>query len=201
MKYPSSQSGFSLVETLVAITILLVVIVGPMTIISSSANSTSFASEQVVAFFLAQEGAELAQKARDDIVLQGFVPSSNPAPYATFWEMFSDDSISGAYQNCFNVSGCGLEVSENDDGAIETPVLCTGTNCLLYYDSSETNVRSRYTHTSSGNTITDFSRAIFFENVSATEIRVVSQVTWFNGSLLAPQQVEVETYLFDVYGN
>lgn len=49
-------------ETLVAITILLIVVVGPMKIIISASNSTSFSGEQVVAFFLAQEGAEIAQK-------------------------------------------------------------------------------------------------------------------------------------------
>ena len=52
------QKGFSLVETLVAISILLIVIVGPMTISMSTAKSSSFASEQVQAFFLAQEGLE-----------------------------------------------------------------------------------------------------------------------------------------------
>jgi len=201
----SSQSGFSLVETLVAITILLLVIIGPMTIISSSANSTSFASEQVVAFFLAQEGAELAQKARDDIVLNGFLPSSegnsDPSPYATFWEELSDETSSGQYEDCFDSNGCGLEISENANGAIANPVLCTGSNCQLYYDSSASNVRSRYTHDSLGNTATGFTRTITFENVNAQEIRVVSVVQWFNGSVASAQQVEVETYLFDVYGN
>lgn len=195
------QSGFSLVETLVAITILLIVIVGPMTITSSSATSTSFASEQVVAFFLAQEGAELAQKARDDIVLQGFVTGANPAPYATFWEEFSDETAGGMYEDCFSGNGCSLEISELTDGAIESPSACTGTNCVLYYDSSTSDVRSRYTHTSLGNTVTDFTRTIFFTNVNAREVEVISRVEWFNGSVEVSQQVEVETYLFDVYGN
>lgn len=207
MMHPNSQSGFSLVETLVAITILLVVIVGPMTIISTSANSTSFASEQVVAFFLAQEGAELAQKARDDLILNGFLPdsesNSNPAPYASFWAEFSDEGPTGTFEDCFDLNvGCGLEISENLDGAIETPVtVCTGTRCQLRYDASATNVRSRYTYVDSSNTtLTDYTRTIFFENMNNREIKVISRVQWFNGSILAPQQVEVETYLFDVYG-
>jgi prepilin-type N-terminal cleavage/methylation domain-containing protein len=52
------QSGFSLVETLVAISLLLIMIVGPMAISAKTAKSTSFASEQVQAFFLAQEGLD-----------------------------------------------------------------------------------------------------------------------------------------------
>jgi len=71
----NKQAGFSLVETLVSISILLLVIVGPMTITSRTAKSATFASEQVQAFFLAQEGVELAQKARSDLVLRKFLPT------------------------------------------------------------------------------------------------------------------------------
>ncbi|MCA9360544.1 prepilin-type N-terminal cleavage/methylation domain-containing protein [Candidatus Kaiserbacteria bacterium] len=94
----SQCQGFSLVETLVAITILLIIIIGPMTISSSTARSTSFASEQVVAYFLAQEGAELAQKARDDFLLENFYVDSSE-PYIG-WDKFTDDG-GGTYKQCF----------------------------------------------------------------------------------------------------
>ena len=74
IKNNSKQSGFSLIETLVSISILLIVIVGPMSISNNSAKGSSFSNEQVTAFFLAQEGAELAQKGRDDLVIKGFLP-------------------------------------------------------------------------------------------------------------------------------
>ncbi|NCO61881.1 prepilin-type N-terminal cleavage/methylation domain-containing protein, partial [Candidatus Kaiserbacteria bacterium] len=72
MKNFSKQHGFSLVEVLVAITLLLLIVTGPMKIITDANHSTAFASEQVTAFFLAQEGLELAQKGRDDLMLQYF---------------------------------------------------------------------------------------------------------------------------------
>ncbi len=188
-----TQSGFSLVETLVAITILLIVIIGPMTIISSTANSTSFASEQVVAFFLAQEGAELAQKARDDAVLPVFLTTNNG------WQTFSDTNTGALYEDCFSSTGCGLWVGEDTAGTIQTPSLCASSGCPLYYNAATNNVRARYTHANTG-TLTEFTRTIKFETVSANEIRVISTVQWFNGSLTTPQSVEVETYLFNVYG-
>ena len=40
MFYQNKQSGFSLVETLVAISVLLIVVVGPMTISMRTAKST-----------------------------------------------------------------------------------------------------------------------------------------------------------------
>jgi len=113
MKYPNpNQAGFSLVETLVAITILLIIIVGPMKISSSTAKSTSFASEQIVASFLAQEGAELAQKTRDELLLLNF-NNYNPQ---NGWESFSFDTFAGttaqskAYRFCYDEKGCSLEL-------------------------------------------------------------------------------------------
>ena len=200
MKYlHPSESGFSLVETLVAITILLVVIVGPMSISSSAARSTSFASEQVIAFFLAQEGAELVQKGRDDLLLRTFLDSSDGNYLADPWSVFTDDSASGRYEDCYTTSGCGLELNTDSTGTLKTPIACTGTNCDLFF--SATGERSRYTHEDSGTEDTPFSRIVFLSPVDDRSVRVVSRVYWRTGSQRAVQQVEVETYLFNVYEN
>jgi prepilin-type N-terminal cleavage/methylation domain-containing protein len=198
MKNKSLQSGFSLVETLVSITILLVIIIGPMSISSSAARSTSFASEQVIAFFLAQEGAEIAQKSRDDILLKYFLDPSDSNYIADPWTEFADEAVS-VYERCFEASGCGLELNSDANGTIKTPLSCLGTNCKLYYDAS--GQRSRYTHTPGANETTPYTRVINFEEVSDNEIRVSSTVYWRTGSIRESQQVSVETYLFNVYGN
>ena len=190
------QRGFSLVETLVAISILLIVIVGPMTISVTASRSTSFASEQVIAFFLAQEGAEIAQKARDDLLLDVFAGNSSNA-----WAAFTDSSSSGVYDFCFNATGCGLELATDATGSIPAPVDCdSGNNCTLYLDTSSGDVRSRYTYDASGNEATAYQRQIIFENVDANQVRVVSRVFWRSGSIRDIQSVEVETYLYNVYG-
>lgn len=199
MKYHQSQSGFSLVETLVAITILLVVIVGPMSISSSAAKSTSYASEQVIAFFLAQEGAEMAQKGRDDLLLRGFLDTTAGNYLANPWSVFTNTSTAGLYDECFTVNGCGLELNTNAAGTLKPPRLCTGTNCDLFFNASAN--RSRYTHVSAGAVDTPFSRLIFMSSVGDRSVRVVSRVYWRTGAQRALQQVEVETYLFNVYGN
>lgn len=190
--HTNQQSGFTLVETLVSITILLIVIIGPMTISAISAKSTSFSSEQVVAFFLAQEGAELAQKGRDDILLNGFTDPD--AAWASFVS---------TYATCFDARGCGLELNTDDTGTLKTPRLCSVTagvnNCQLYYSGASS--RSRYTYITSGNTKTLFIRAVMMQSVGNGSVRVTSRVTWRTGSQKNSQQAEVETYLFNVYGN
>lgn len=54
------KEGFSLIETFVAITILIIAVIGPMTLFSRAIADGIFAKNQVIAFYLAQEGLELA---------------------------------------------------------------------------------------------------------------------------------------------
>lgn len=191
------QSGFSLVEVLVSITILLLVIVGPLQIIARSINSTNFATEQVNAWFLAQEGIELAQKGRDDLVLQNFRLQINPPGEANPISEFLSD-----YAACFTADGCGLNIG--DGTTLAAPVTCgVISNCRLYLTLSTNNDRSTYQHAFSGNTITPYTRVITMERFPASgtvrEIKVTSRVTWRTGSLISSQRVEAVSYLFNVY--
>jgi type II secretory pathway pseudopilin PulG len=187
-----SQSGFSLVETLVAITVMLLVIVGPMSISSSAARSTSYSSEQVVAFFLAQEGAELAQKARDDLQLQNFA-GANSTPW-------NDFTSSGLYNECFSTRGCGLQLEDGDsDGDMQSPLDCGSDPCRLYINDS--GGRVRYTYTPTGATTTPYSRILYMTETAGREVEVISRVTWQTGNQRQLQTVEVKTYLFNVYDN
>jgi prepilin-type N-terminal cleavage/methylation domain-containing protein len=192
------QSGFSLVEVLVSITILLLVIVGPLQIIARSINSTNFATEQVHAWFLAQEGIELAQKGRDDLVLEDFEDKLGGGGGTNPMSEFLSE-----YADCFDVNnGCGLTI---DNGAA-SPVLvrpCGVIDCRLYLTARTNSDRSSYQHSISGNTITPYTRVIKMEEVmdgtKVHEIKVTSTVTWRTGSLISSQRVEAVSYLFNVY--
>lgn len=203
------QSGFSLVETLVAISLLLIMIVGPMAISAKTAKSTSFASEQVQAFFLAQEGLELAQKARDDYQLRMFLDTASPNYLADPWSDFADNTSSGDFKNCFKSTGCGLWWADGAAGQLKTFAGIPGkdcpftADCKLYINSVD--VRNKFTSapmSSIGlaNEPTPFSRVIRFSSDPADmgrEIKVTSTVTWRTGSLVADQKVELSTYLFN----
>ena len=58
--------GFTLVETLVAISILMIAIVGPMTIAQNGLSSSIYAREQFIAQFLAQDALEYVRNVRDN---------------------------------------------------------------------------------------------------------------------------------------
>jgi prepilin-type N-terminal cleavage/methylation domain-containing protein len=72
------NSGFSLIETLVAITLLVSVVSGVLGIASRSLRLTGIAREQLIAFYLAQEPIEYIRFVRDSNRLQ-----NTPASWTT----------------------------------------------------------------------------------------------------------------------
>lgn len=189
MIFTSSQKneGFSLVEMLVAVSLLLMVIVGPMAITAKASKSASFASEQVQAFFLAQEGLELAQMGRDNLLLQNLKGDiTNP------WGSFI--ATNGAFKECYSSSGCSLVWDNNNAFAVGA---CGGASCKMYFH--ENGGRAKYNYDSSG-TPTPFTRKISFTKLTGDKaVKVVSTVTWRTGSIIAEQKVSTETYLYNIY--
>lgn len=85
------MKGFSLLETTVAVAILITAIVGPLTLASSSLRASSVAKNNLIAANLAQEGIELVRVKRSNNILQG------------------KNWLDG-FSNCFTFQGCVLEV-------------------------------------------------------------------------------------------
>lgn len=65
------MKGFSLIETLVAITVLIGAIAGPLTLASQGIKAASLFKNQLIASNLAQEGIELVHAKRDSNILDG----------------------------------------------------------------------------------------------------------------------------------
>lgn len=61
--------GFTLIETLVAVTILSVAITAPMALTAKSLATAYYARDQITAFHLAQEAIEAIRHARDNNIL------------------------------------------------------------------------------------------------------------------------------------
>jgi prepilin-type N-terminal cleavage/methylation domain-containing protein len=62
--------GFTLIETLVAISLLSIAIVAPMSLTSQSLSAAYYARDQITAFNLAQEGLEAVRAIRDGQILR-----------------------------------------------------------------------------------------------------------------------------------
>jgi prepilin-type N-terminal cleavage/methylation domain-containing protein len=171
--------GFSLVETLVAITILLIAVLAPMRIASQSIKTAGFAREQLTAVFLAQEGIESVLHHRDADALDGDSDT---------WDWYSELEAEGCADD-----GCSY------DPATETFVDCsTVTNCQLYFDDDASS-GAYYTHTAGSLPASAFTRIVTVTEVQPGEAHVVSTVSW--ESLLVKDTVSVtsRTRILDQY--
>jgi type II secretory pathway pseudopilin PulG len=64
-------TGFTLLETLVAVTILALVVIGPLTLAVKSISAAMISQNQIIAFYLSQEAMEYIGNIRDSNFLQG----------------------------------------------------------------------------------------------------------------------------------
>jgi len=64
-----SISGFTLVESLVAISILMIAIASPMTLAQKGLSTATLSKDQMIASFLAQDAIEAVKNIRDQIAV------------------------------------------------------------------------------------------------------------------------------------
>ncbi len=72
MSMQSHKKGFTLLETLVAVSLLMIAIVGPLTIAQKSVKTSSYTKNRVTAYYLAQDALEFLRNIRDTNSLRGF---------------------------------------------------------------------------------------------------------------------------------
>ena len=71
MKKVHQKKGFTIIETLVAVSILVIGITAPVTVIYSSIQASRVAADKVFAYYLAQESVEYVRYARDTNIING----------------------------------------------------------------------------------------------------------------------------------
>lgn len=175
-------AGYSFVEVLVAIAILLVSIVGPLTIASTGLKNALFARDQNTAFFLAQEGIESIVYLRDQYGL-AHIANENVDPWGWFVAL---------------PSGCQAGDPCRVDIAAETITECDPVDeCDLYlHDTGSV----RYRHDADG-AETPFRRLLYISSVDSNTVLVRSVVEWHATAFGATQTVELETHLSNIYAN
>lgn len=142
------KSGFTLIETLVAISALSLALAGIISLSSISIRSSLAADSQVKAFFLANEGLEYIRNKRDTNIISGLS-----------WL----DGLTGCADGCFvDVFASGYSINT-----------CSGGVCpKLKFDSS----LNRYDYAGEQETI--FTRKLTITEISSYEIKVVSEISW-----------------------
>lgn len=155
MMHDTRERGFTLVETLVAITIIALAMVGPLYAVQQSLNASRSARDQLVASSLAQEAVEYVRSIRDAnylAVLGGGTRS---------WLQGVDGT--GGTTNC--ATPC-----------IVDPVRGTVSNTIAPLKLTSSNLYTQQ----AGSPNTPFTRTVQIAAVpgSTTEVVVTVQVTW-----------------------
>lgn len=177
--------GYSLVEVLVAITVLLIALVGPLTIAYSGLKRANFSEEQTAAIFLAQEGIEAIVKLREDGALAGDSFSDS----STVWGNIADI---GSLCPIGSDDYCGVSIP--DDGNILSSHVyrCGGEDCQVkYYDSA----RVPFKQGGGGGEDTIYSRRLQID-VETAYAHVVSRVDW---GVDSSQGTELNSYIYNTY--
>ncbi len=120
------SSGFTLIETLVAVLLLATAIVGPLTIASKGLTSTMIAKDQFIGFYLAQDAIEQVRFLRDTACLA--TPGDSTGCPGSAW-------LQGL-NNCLvsvNPNGCVLDSLATNPAS---PAACVSICEPMRYDAT-----------------------------------------------------------------
>lgn len=156
--------GFTLVEVLVAISILSISILATFTAVSHSMRATNFTEDQITAYYLADEALEYVRYIRDSNAIAHINALATGGSVS--W-------LSGIPQPggapCPSSTSCYVDVPNNtitscSSGHASCPVLLYNTTTGLYSYSA--------------GTATQYKRSVSMTSLSATELSVTVQVSW-----------------------
>mgnify|MGYP001592018519 CR=1 FL=1 len=166
------NKGFTLVETLIAVTILATAVAGTMTIAFQGLRGAQLAKDELVASYLAQEGVDFIRAWRDQNYLSGLVTSPDDAD----WVSGLVNGAGGA--PCATANGCTVDMTD----PTSAPDICGGVCNPLTFDPAD----GLYSQEAAGGTRVNspFTRTIRMSSLSANKYHIVTvTMTWQTGPI------------------
>jgi prepilin-type N-terminal cleavage/methylation domain-containing protein len=186
MKKNKRTAGFTLIETLVAISILTLAVAGPLTTASRALVAAEISRDQLTASYIAQQGLEHMRMWRDDVYLAAYRAGGANISTAGWANFLSGAGSIGACQNSTCSFNPDTTVNQMGVGAGQALSTCAGACSPLYL------YNGMYTQNAAG-TRTPFTATITFSPLSSTEEKIVSTVSWsFHG---VPYSVSITDHL------
>ena len=166
------NKGITLIEAIVAVTILAVAIVGPMTLAAQSLRASRDTRNELIATHLAEEGIEVIHNLRDNNVTN--YPSGS-------W-------LVNILPGC-GAAGCGVDVTQGDTTLVWNPgvVLPCTPDCsavgVIYYDPATGLYRQSATPLTSPWIVSPFTRTIVATGIDdpvnpQRQVHLVSTVSY-----------------------
>lgn len=180
------NSGFTLIETMIAVFILVVAMVGLLGLISSSLFAARYAKNDIIANYLVQEAIDSIRNDRDTFAFQKVADTSIGG-----WSNFRSK-----YSSCFNSNGCEIEPALGTISACNPSsetILDLPCRVLNYNDTDAS--KDYYTYaTLPGNVKSNFKRQVIMSinsNNNPDELDIKVTVQWLNGNLVKSRSSRV----------
>lgn len=165
--------GFTLIETMVAISILALSIAGPLYTAGRALVATESSRDQITASYLAQEGVEYIRAMRDDAYLaERRIGGQNVSSIS--WDNFTKSTKNTSILRC-STAPCTVDPFKSmGTGNGLSLEQCIGKCAPLFLSNG------RYTQQSgiAGAVRTPFTRSVKITAISFNEESVVSTVSW-----------------------
>lgn len=188
--YKNKISGFTLIETMVAIFVLSTSIISLLALTSSSSNMAKYGNNEITANYLLQEAIDSIRNSRDSIAFQ---QKELGGGWSNFLLKYGD---SNTKTKCFSSNGCYVVLDNFNPGDFITGndvTVCPSSGCPLLKINKD-GQNSFYNYSSSENSI--FKRIIKMELVNVYELKVEVRVDWSNTSG-SNRSRTMTTYLLD----
>jgi prepilin-type N-terminal cleavage/methylation domain-containing protein len=154
-----NSKGFTLIESLVAIAILVTAVIGATAAIQSGISSYTYSKDQITAFYLAQEGFEQIRNIRDQNNLEGRNWLAGIAQLST--------------DPCYFTKACTVSPVET-----VLAITCGNPGQCPFLRQNASNGFYGYDSTW---TPTIFKREITLESINSQEVAVTVRITWNKG--------------------
>jgi len=172
----NSRRGFTILETLVAILILMLSITGPLVFTQNALKIAFVSRDQISAFYLAQDAIEYIKNTRDDNILDG-----------------NDNWLFGL-SNCQDSGGCTLDTIDNDIVGCPNGDGCSLDDQLQKYSDGTFGIGS-------GGEDSGFSRLVTINEISSDVEAEVTIEIQFITNTGANRTVVVKEYIYNWAGN
>ena len=187
---PQFSLGFTLVETLVAISILVTVIAVGTLSIQQNLKNKQYAASEVTANYLAQEAIDYVRAIRD----------SNKLAKLDGQNVFWLDRIEGAGGCEFVDTGspsCRIDTTKGYNEGISS--ICGNNACLVGSDERKKlwyQADGRLGHDTTGEE-SPYERSVVFDEVRADEVKMNVIVEWTPRASTTPRKIEISENLFN----
>ncbi len=186
-----NKSGFTFVETLVAITVLLVAVVAPMSLAQDGIVAAKLSQDQIVAFYLGQEGIEVVKNLRDGNRLAN--ASGQLAGANLLNCVVTDPEDATEY-------GCIVDATRTPGGSFWTET-CIGECEPIRIDTiGGLNGAKTYSYLTTNTTATKYTRTVkvwYPDGLNTDEAVVRVTVSWLFGKTGQIKTYQIQNYLYN----